>query len=283
MKDTRLTFFIPIRHYHADFLRQAVGSILAQTRTDWTLLLPVYREQEQEVTGVVGDALRDSRVRLVMRQGRNLAGAYNTAMRAAETEFIAPLLGDDMLVPETAATLGEEIGAHPGADFFHAGRFFIDAGGRRISADYLPERPVTAAEFARGSPVKHLMCWRVLAGLECGGVDEELENFASDDWDFPWTMLEQGAAFRAVPRALYILRDHRESFRLTTHVPRSVQLATMRRIMNKHGASEEAIRACMREARRSFLRQSLFRSTLHRWLRQRLGFDARRGWREQYR
>ena len=108
-------------------------------------------------------------------------------------------------------------------------------------------------------------------------------NFASDDWDFPWTMLEQGAAFRAVPRALYILRDHRESFRLTTHVPRSVQLATMRRIMNKHGASEEAIRACMREARRSFLRQSLFRSTLHRWLRQRLGFDARRGWREQYR
>ena len=56
-------------------------------------------------------------------------------------------------------------------------------------------------------------------GLASGGVDESLNNFGSDDYDFPWTMLEHGAVSTRFPRPLYIFRDHREGYRLTTHVP----------------------------------------------------------------
>ena len=165
---------------------------------------------------------------------------------------------------------------------FYAGRHFVDADGQRISSDYEPVTPITGERFLEGSPVKHLFCWRVSVGLGCGGVDETLNNFGSDDYDFPWTMFDYGAVFHAVPSALYRFRDHREGYRLTTHVPRSVQRHELARILAKHGVSKRDIQRHVRYATRMYLRQSLFRNRLHRWILERLGFNARRGWREPY-
>jgi len=123
----------------------------------------------------------------------------------------------------------------------------------------------------------------VSAGLACGGVDETLNNFASDDFDFPWTMLDHGAVFHPIHRVLYMCRDHRDGFRLTTHVPRSVQRRELRRILEKHGVAPALVRRRVRHGSRNYLRQSLFGNGLHRWLLERLGFDATRGWREPYR
>jgi len=283
MTDERVTVFIPVRHFHEDYLRQAVASVFAQSRNDWNLLLVVHPEQEASVNDLLRHALADARVRLVAQEGKNLAGAYNTAMRRAETSFVAVLLGDDTFAPNAVEVVGESIRLHPEVDFFHCGRYVVDGDGRRLSSDHLPVKPVTAQSFRGGSPVKHLMCWRAQRGLACGGVDESLENFGSDDWDFPWTMLDHGAVFMAVHEALYVYRDHRDGFRLTTHVPRNAQRKTMRRILSKHGVPEREVRAIIRRARRSYLQQGLFQSALHRWFMERFGFDARRGWRETYR
>lgn len=256
---------------------------MRQTRTDWRLLIVVHAERAQHFSELLRESLADERVRLIIRTGRLLAGAYNSAMRAAETEFIAPLLGDDLWSLDAVEVLTDSIRAHPEVDFFHSGRRFIDGAGRSISSEYLPDRPVTVDAFLDAPPVKHLLCWRVRTGLACGGVDETLNNHGSDDYDFPWTMLEHGAQFRAIPKALYLFRDHRDGYRLTTHVPRNVQIETLRRILTKHRVSEERIQARLRKSRRSYLRQSLFRNEFHRWILERLGFDANRGWRESYR
>jgi hypothetical protein len=179
-----------------------------------------------------------------------LGAAYNTAMREARTEFVAALLGDDMLAPCAVEVLGSYIRRHPDADFFHSGRYFVDGTNRRISSDYLPRQEI-APETVRGvSPVKHLMCWRRAKGLASGGVDESIRNFGADDWDFPWTMYENGARFVPIPRALYVFRDHREGYRLTTHVQRDVQVAEMRRILEKHGTPRDVIDQRVRRAKR---------------------------------
>jgi hypothetical protein len=191
-------------------------------------------------------------------------------------------MGDDLLVPEAAEVFGDCIRNDPGVDVFYGGRRFIDAEGHPLSTDRLPDPLVTAERFEAGSPVKHPFCWRVRVGLACGGVDETLDNFASDDYDFPWTMLDHGAVFKPVPRVLYLFRDHREGYRLTTHVPRSVQRHGLRRILEKHGVSRRMIRRRVRSASRGYLRQSLFRNRLHQWIRERLGFDPGAGWREPY-
>jgi hypothetical protein len=283
MTRDRITVFIPIKHYHERFLREAVASVRQQTSPAWTLLLLVDEARFPEFEALLPDALADPRVRLVARHGRLLAGAYNSAMRAADTEFITVLLGDDMLAEPAIETVARHIASDPRADVFYTGRVFVDAEGRRISSDYAPVTPITHERFLEGSPIKHLFCWRVSVGLGCGGVDETLNNFGSDDWDFPWTMFDHGAVFHAVDAPLYRFRDHREGYRLTTHVPRSVQRRELARILGKHGVSKRDIPRLVRYATRTYLQQSLFRNRLHRWILEKLGFDARRGWRERYR
>jgi glycosyltransferase involved in cell wall biosynthesis len=278
----QITIFIPLKHFQAGYLQQALESVRRQSRSDWRLLIVVCAAAAAQARIMLRAWLADDRVRLVCQEGPRLAGAYNTAMRAADTEFITVLLGDDLLAANAVEKLGNSIRAQPTVDFFHSGRYVVDAANERISPDYQPHAPVTFESFAAGSPVKHLLCWRARRGLACGGVDETLANFGSDDYDFPWTMFEHGAVFQAIPHPLYIYRDHRDGHRLTTHVPRSVQRRTLRRILRKHGVADDLIRLRVRDASRDYLRQSLFRNAVHQWILERIGFDPHKGWREPY-
>jgi hypothetical protein len=114
-------------------------------------------------------------------------------------------------------------------------------------------------------------------------MDESLNSVGPDDYDFPWCMAEKGAVFMAIKECLYLYRDHREGYRLTTHLPRSLHRAEIARIMEKHGAERAEVRMAVRNASRSFLRQCLYSSRLDQWLKEKVGYDARRGWRMKYR
>jgi hypothetical protein len=96
-------------------------------------------------------------------------------------------------------------------------------------------------------------------------------------------MAEHGARFMAVQECLYVYRDHRRGFRLTTHLPRSTHRREIRRIMGKHGVGPVRRFRLAHGRRRGYLRQCLYRSPLDRFVKERLGFDARRGRRELYR
>jgi glycosyltransferase involved in cell wall biosynthesis len=278
-----VTALLPLKHYHPGYLQEAIDSVFAQTSADWRLLVIVEAEDVVGFRALLADALRDRRVQLVANQGRKLAGAFNTGMRVAETEFVAILLGDDMWAPVAVATLQANIQSHPEVDFFHSGRRIIDGDGRALSSEYAPSDGFSADDFVWTSPVKHLLCWRRAKALEFGGMDESLNGVGPDDYDFPWMMLEHDAVFRAIPECLYVYRDHRDAFRLTTHLPRSVHLDELRRVMRKHKVDATLIEQRLRSAKREYLRECLYRNPLDRWLKRRLGFDARSGWRQTYR
>jgi len=110
-----------------------------------------------------------------------------------------------------------------------------------------------------------------------------LNSVGPDDYDFPWSMAEAGAVFKAVTECLYLYREHRDCYRLTTHLPLSVHKREIERIMRKHGASRSDIRKRVAIAKRTYLRQCLYRSRLDGWIKEILGFDARRGSRPTYR
>src|SRR5947209_4515716 len=115
-------------------------------------------------------------------------------MKAAETEFVALLLSDDLWSPDAVAMLEDHIARYPHADFFHSARRYIDDVGRPISSVYPARASVTLADFFAASPVKHLLCWRRSLALSIGGMDEQTKC-GPDDFDFPWTMAEHGAIF----------------------------------------------------------------------------------------
>jgi len=282
VRDPALTVLMPVRAYREDFLREAIGSLHSQSSPRWRLLLVLEPEDLGGFRGAHAELLADDRIGLIANEGRKLAGALNTGMRHAKTDFVAILFADDLWAPEAVEALTRAIDARPDADFFHSGRCVVDESGQRISPVYEPREEVTLAHFGRVAPVKHLLCWRVSKALSFGGMDESLNSVGPDDFDFPWTMAEHGAVFCAVPECLYLYRDHRELFRLTTHLPLSTHASELRRILEKHGVSRAEIRASVKEARTSYLRQCLYRSPLDRALKRLLRADAREGFRETY-
>lgn len=280
-----VTALLPVKSYHEGYLREAIDSMLEQTCPDWRLLVIVEPRRLGEMKSILSRYLTDPRIEMVRNEGRRFAGSLNTGMRLARTEFTAILLGDDVWAPEAVEVLTRHITASPGIDFFHSARRVIDQEGRPISS-VIPSRPqVSVADFFVKSPVKHLLCWRREKGLAIGGMDESLNSVAVDDYDFPWSMAEHGASFEAIPDCLYIYRDHRESFRLTTHLPLSHHKRELARILRKHGADEATIDRRLAAGEQNYLRQCLYRSRFDQWMKRlRLrAHDPRRGWREPYR
>ena len=278
-----LTALMPLKNYHAGFLAEAVGSLFAQDDPAWRLLVVAERGDLPEFQRVLARELEDARVLLIANEGRGLAGALNTGMRRATTDFVAILLADDMWSHDAVAVLAGYIGRHPEADFFHSARRIVDESGRARSSVHASRAGVTSADFVWTSPVKHLLCWRRELALAIGGVDESLPPVGPDDYDFPWCMVEAGAVLCAVSECLYLYRDHREAFRLTTHLPLDVHKAGIRRILEKHGVDPAVIAQRLDAAERSYLRQCLFHSREDKAAKERAGHDARTGWRDTYR
>jgi glycosyltransferase involved in cell wall biosynthesis len=278
----KLTALMPVKGHHEPYLHEAVLSMLAQACPDWRLLVITGRAQRSELEGVLAGYLDDPRIELIVSDTGQIAANLNAGMRGAKTDFVASLLGDDLWAPDTVEVLTNNIVASPEIDFFHSSRRYIDDRGSPISSVYRSRPTVSADDFLRSSPVKHLLCWRRETGLAIGGMDESLKSVGVDDFDFPWSMAEQGATFKAVPECLYVFRDHRESFRLTTHLTLRHHKHELARIMRKHGADDSTIAARLAIAERSYLRQCLYRSRIDRWIKTLRGHDPRRGWREPY-
>jgi Glycosyl transferase family 2 len=274
---------MPVTAYHEPYLHEAVQSILAQTSPDWRLLVITAKTQRAEMERVLAPYLDDPRIGLIGVAKGRIAVSFNAGMRAAETEFVTVLFGDDLWTPRAAEVLTRATVSKPHADVFHSSRRYIDDRGRPISSVYRSRPTVRASDFLTDAPVKHLLCWRRAKGLAVGGFDESLGSVGVDDFDFPWTMAEQGAVFEAVPECLYVVRDHRQTFRLTTHLTLSHHKRELGRIMAKHGADRVTIEARVARAERTYLRQCLYRSRADKWIQTLRGHDPQVGWREPYR
>jgi glycosyltransferase involved in cell wall biosynthesis len=277
-----ITILVPLKNYHPRYLEEALQSVFLQTSAEWRLCVIVEREDLARLQAVVG-RLQDHRVSVIVNQGRMLAGAFNTGMRSASTQFVATLLADDRWAPNAVKVLQRCISTYPDADFFHSGLQIIDENGRAISPERQPPQELSINDFIEGSAAKHLLCWRRSMAMAFGGMDESLNGIGPDDYDFPWTMFERGARFQAVNECLYQYRDHRDSYRLTTHLPRSVHVKELRRILEKHQVGKRQTNEHLRRAKRLFLRQCLFRNRFDRWLKEQvIGINPAKGWRERY-
>lgn len=249
-----ITVVLPCRDQKHEYLVESLRSVTAQSSDAWTLFFVVHRDTPQEIVAIARREIPEQRLTVCVNEGDNLASGINTAMRRCRTPFAALLFSDDRLLPEAVAVLDAAARQSPPVDFLHSSRRFIDRDGK-VRTPVL--RSVAAFDrnyfVQHGSPVKHLMCWRVAKALDIGGVDESLARHGGDDFDFPWCMLEAGARFQAVADCLYEHRVHREFRRLTTDVPLDEQVATLQRLFRKHAVPEPEIDAYLARALQGYL------------------------------
>lgn len=275
-----VTAIMPLRYYKLAFLKKSIDSIVNQTCPNWNLLIVVEKNDYGHFRELLKDMLEDPRIGLTW--GKGFSGCVNSGMRCAKTEFVALLFADDLWSKDAVETLNQCITNYPRIDFFHSSRIFIGENGRPISPVYLSRKNFRLNDFKWGSPVKHLLCWRRERGLSVGGVDESL-TYGPDDYDFPWTMSEKGAAFMAIKKCLYLMRNHCEYRRVTTHTPLGELKRQYLKTLKKHGVGilESWMIVTKKIRDGSVGGQAIYRSHFDKQSREKLGFDARKVWRQK--
>lgn len=256
--EDRITVLLPCRDQKKEFLEDAIGSVLAQTSPDWTLLVIVDPDTPEAVKSIVRSRV-DERIQLVVSDsvpGSGVAGALNAGIRRTKSKFACILLSHDRLDLDAIAILKRNIEEYPEIDFFHSSRAYMNANGVVRKPVMNAQEKVTETHFRTvGSPVKHLLCWNIAKGLAAGGMDDELGLVGSDDYDFPWTMFKAGCNFKAIQECLYYYRVHHQFYRGTVNLPIEKHYEILRKMFKKHGVSEAEIEDFMRGAATTYLIQ----------------------------
>lgn len=276
-----VTVLMPCRNANRAFFKEALNSVLSQTTSLWELII-IADEGGKETLKELRHS-NQHKISLIKNESAFITGALNSGMRQANTPYVCSLHCDDLLDPKAIEVINRYIQEHPRVDFFHSSRLYIDERGCPISSVYNSSDSFSLADFKNYGPVKPLHCWKVDSALAIGGMDESLGPHGADDYDFSWSMAEAGCSFKAVAECLYYTRDHREHYRLTTHVPLRTQVEELQKIWRKHGMTEKEIEYQTEVRTKDYLRQALYVDEEDKRKKDGEGYDIRQGWKLNYR
>lgn len=215
-------------HNGGGFLREAVRSVLAQTRPDWELIVVDNASTDGSVDALVTD-VRDERVR-VFRPDRNLhiAEGTNFAQEHSRGHYVAVVDHDDVLMPARFARQIAWLEAHPELGAVASRTELIDEGGRPIGVDFSvagPDEHRTFTQFSQAANFGSHLFRREL-----------LERFPrraafpfSSDFDFV-ARINEVAAVATMPEILFRYRVHARQATQTHRLAQLVAECAIRRL-----------------------------------------------------
>ncbi|MRH89792.1 glycosyltransferase [Nocardia sp. SYP-A9097] len=202
-------------HLAEPYLAEMIDSVVAQTMTEWELIV-VDNGMSEEVVRIVGRYADDPRIRLSRREFDGLGGGVDAAAGLARGRYFAVVHGDDVLLPDFCARTAELLDANPGVDVVGVEAFgFTDDHvtapiGYRALAGVTVERGfdhrVTLEEVADGQVLYYTaairaQAWKIGVGYTCDTPQvEDLAMFIR--------MLAAGCDIRVLPEHLAGYRLH---------------------------------------------------------------------------
>lgn len=134
------------------FIRQSLQSVLAQTFTDFEVI--VVNDGSIDGTVAAASAFEDPRIRILTQRNRGLAGARNGGIRAARGLYVAFLDADDLWLPEKLAMHVKHLDANPQVGVSYCPSAFMDDDARPMGCMQLPRfEEIGAPEVFLRNPV----------------------------------------------------------------------------------------------------------------------------------
>ena len=223
----RISIVIPVYDREV-YLAEAVDTVLAQTFTDWELVI----SDDGSTDGTPEVARRyadvDARIRVVSHTNGGVAIARNRGLAATNptSELVILLDSDDLWEPDALETLVNALEAHPDCVSAHALADSVDVDGTPLEGDDLADRlrtrrgyrgdhlapipidePTTFAEMVNQNCV-----WTPGLQLIRRDVLDRVGQFdpatdPADDWDFAIRVSRQGNSV-LVDRVILHWRRH---------------------------------------------------------------------------
>lgn len=127
MSCPKVSIICPV--YNAEkYIHRCVDSIIAQTLTDWELIL--VDDGSKDKSGAICDeyAQKDPRIRVIHKENGGVSMARQTGVEAATGEFLIHADPDDYVEPEMLEEMVSEI-EHQGVDILVTD-FYVDRNGK---------------------------------------------------------------------------------------------------------------------------------------------------------
>ncbi|MBW8364357.1 MAG: glycosyltransferase [Rhizobium sp.] len=210
MTETGLkTISIVMPCYNAEaYLPISIGSVLAQTRSDWELVVVDDGSTDHSWQTLQRFAAQDNRIRIFQQVNAGAAAARNRALREARGAYVAFLDSDDTWHPEFLDAMVTALNADPAAGIAYCGWRNIGLGGAR-------DDPFIPPEYENKNKIESLLggCrWPIHGALvhsqlilEAGCFDETLSSCM--DFDL-WLRLGTIHRLVRVPRVLAYYHHH---------------------------------------------------------------------------
>lgn len=192
---------------HADFLREALASVIAQTEQRWEALV-INNFSEDHTEGLIS-SFSDVRIKLVnFRNQGIIAASRNTGLRMAQGQFVAFLDSDDRWFPNKLALCIAAL--QKGADLVcHAERWFGEGLDGRIVRYGPHSRGRFESLLYEGNA---LSTSAVVAKREClvgcGGFSEDPKIVTAEDYDLWLRLARNGNQIAFIGEVLGEYRLH---------------------------------------------------------------------------
>lgn len=180
------TFLLPA--YKTRFLNEAIGSILKQTYTDFSLIV-IDDASPEDVRGIVA-AHNDPRISYRRNEqnigGKDLVAQWNHCLSFVESDYFVMATDDDVYEKEFLTTLVGLTKKYPDADLFRARVAQVDSNNNLIALDRCYKERLSPTEFTyhmlhgmRGGIPQYMFRSKRL--IEKGGFVNFPKAWASDD------------------------------------------------------------------------------------------------------
>ncbi len=167
------------------YIGDAIRSALAQTYSDFELIVVDDGSKDGTAEVVKALARQDSRIQLVQQANRGLAGARNSALRAARGAYFALLDSDDLWEPDFLAEQMAILETNPGVDIVTGNGWCLGGAPHGQLARPFPDprpAPDLAAIIGDEWSVFIMSVIRRHVYTTIGAFDEDMRS--NEDYDF---------------------------------------------------------------------------------------------------
>lgn len=218
IRTVRISIILPT-YNRAHIITNAVKSVLAQSISDWELLI-IDDGSVDNTQAVIKTYLdRDGRIKYWFKENGGVSSARNCGMKMAKGEYIAFLDSDDTWTSEKLEKQLSVFNTDLEYGLVYTGIRFIDTHTGKDRLKYATEAGYVATEEVAynliGGPSRVMIKTRCIT--ECGDFDEQF--LALEDWDM-WIRITQKFKVGVVADACVNYIEHSDS--LTYDVEKNI-------------------------------------------------------------